>query len=332
MLNLRGINYGCAIGASGIEGFFSGKEYKYRKTWSYTLMSYVLSLIYGKQNMTFCGKTFTANRTIGNAVLEDDGVTMKDFLPDCIHPYILDGIALNAVGLSNIGVDELIYKNIWQKMEKPFMLSFMAVGKTRDERYKEIMYFVERLRSQISKFEAPVALQINFSCPNVGHDQTELLKEIIPFLDIASSLNIPLIPKVSLLLSPSIVSEISKDKNCDAICITNTIPFGEMPDKIDWNKVFGSDKKTDSPLAKYGGGGLSGKILFPLLCEWLKESEKHDIQKPIIAGGGIMSSRDVRTLSRFKNVKAISPGSVIFLRPLSLPGIIKTANNIFSQK
>ncbi len=325
-MKLKGIDFGKAIGASGIQGFFSENEYKYHHKWWYKRIMGLLG--YSLEGMTFCAKTMTLFANKGNAELEDDGVTLKEFLPDCIKPYIWHGIALNAVGLSNIGAHGLLRKNIWQERTKPFMLSFMAIGKTKEERLTELEEFVDVLKFFLLNFKAKIALQINVSCPNMGHNQDELIDEIIPFLETASVLGIPLVPKLNILVNPETAFKISQHPACDAICISNTIPFGQLPDKIDWKDLWGG-KEIFSPLAKYGGGGLSGKLLFPLLCEWLDEAEQYEFTKPIIAGGGIMSHYDVETLREYNIVKAISPGSVVFLRPWRLGKIIRTANKLF---
>ena len=110
--------------------------------------------------------------------------------------------------------------------------------------------------------------------------------------------------------------EISTYPNCDALCISNTIPYGQLPDRIPWEKLFGSALKEESPLAKYGGG-LSGKLLLPLLLEWIRAARKRDITKPINAGGGILSLPDA--ISVFEDLgsgnDSISLGSIAFLRP-----------------
>lgn len=114
-------------------------------------------------------------------------------------------------------------------------------------------------------FSAPFGLQINLSCPNTGHDPHELIGESAKVLEIASSLGVPIMPKYSIASAPiKAVFRLNDHPYCDAICVSNTLPFGWQG--IDWKSVWGS---TTSPLAKLGGGGLSGKTLRPLVCEWI---------------------------------------------------------------
>ncbi|MFA6095936.1 MAG: HisA/HisF-related TIM barrel protein, partial [Candidatus Paceibacterota bacterium] len=143
-------------------------------------------------------------------------------------------------------------------------------------------------------------------------------------LDIASVLGIPLVPKVNLLLCPTTVQAIAAHEACDAICISNTLPWGTLPEIIDWKGLFGSDV---SPLAKYGGGGLSGAPLLPLLRGWLAEA-RDVVKKPIIAGGGILSADDVEAVSR-QGVSAVALGTIAMLRPWSVADAIERAHDKF---
>jgi dihydroorotate dehydrogenase len=202
----------------------------------------------------------------------------------------------------------------------------MSVEKTAKERITELQEFVKLFAEYLPKFNAPVGLQINFSCPNVGVDIEYLSSEAKTGLRIASALGIPLMPKFSVLASVKTIKEISDNPNCDAICISNTIPWGKLPDKIDWKNLFGSDV---SPLVQFDSGGLSGKPLLPLVVKWVVDARYAGIEKPINAGGGILSPDDVRLLY---NVLASSVfiGSVATLRPWRVKEIIEKAHVLFA--
>ena len=109
---------------------------------------------------------------------------------------------------------------------------------------------------------------------------------------------------------------------CDAIIMSNTIPWGQLPDRIDWKGLFGTDV---SPVAKYGGGGLSGKPLLPIVTDWIRGARVKGVVKPIVAGGGILSKADAdRMLDA--GADAVELGSVAFLRPWRVQGIINHVN------
>jgi len=211
---LRGISFGPVLGASGVQGFF-GEGYPYHH-WAH-----LLGLNF--TGMTFVAKTTTLQPRTGNMKLASDGITPVRLLPDCIHVSArswLQGAALNAVGLSGPGAEALFNDGRWQKRTKPFMLSFMSVAETKQERMQELRGFVTLLKSFLPGFNAPIALQINFSCPNVGHDPSELLGEIEEALEIATVLDIPLIPKLNVDAPPEIAVTLSSNPRCGAICLS----------------------------------------------------------------------------------------------------------------
>jgi dihydroorotate dehydrogenase len=188
----------------------------------------------------------------------------------------------------------------------------MSVEKIARYRLEELSAFITLLARYLPNFNAPVGLQINYSCPNVGlHlDWNDLLCEVGEGLSIASRLGIPLMPKFNVTLPPEVARTIGDHPLCDALCISNTIPYGQLPDRIRWEKYFGSV----SPLTQYGGGGLSGKPLLPLLLEWLTAIRELGFEKPINAGGGILSLTDARNVLD-TGADSIFLGSIAFLRP-----------------
>ena len=80
---------------------------------------------------------------------------------------------------------------------------------------------------------------------------------------------------------------IARSGLCDGISYANTLKFGRLPGEIPWKKLFGTDDPEKSPLAKYGGGGLSGWILGDLICRRIEGFRREEPYFPIMAGGGI---------------------------------------------
>lgn len=322
---LRNIDFSPAQGASGVQGFFGNLEYPEYKH------SKIIKSVFGNifDGMGFVAKTGTTHYNQGNVRMEEDGFSFALFSPPAIYPMPLRGAMLNVVGLSNPGYEALLDKCHWFKRREPFMISFMPIKHSKEERLEETREFAKIIERYSECFEAKFAIQVNFSCPNVDGEQEKLVRESSQILDILSRLNIPLIPKINALLYPELAFEVMKHDAADALCVSNTIPFGENAEwlnhRIDWSKFSTKDGK--SPLQKRGfekGGGLSGKPVFPITCEWLRSAERCEWnKKPIIAGGGVMSKEDVGILAQFKNVEAISIGTVATLRPWRVPSIIK---------
>ena len=88
--------------------------------------------------------------------------------------------------------------------------------------------------------------------------------------------------------------------------------------------LFGSEV---SPLAKCGGGGLSGRPLFPLMIDYLSSLRAAGWEKPIIAGGGILSQNNV--VNAFAHgADAIELGSVSLLKPWRIRSLIQESNHV----
>jgi dihydroorotate dehydrogenase len=310
-MRLRGIDFGSVWGASGVQGFF-GEGYWFHH----------LGKPFGLDfnGVTFVAKTTTLNAREGNMPLRGD-LTPAERFPKCIVAKPFKGAALNSVGLSGPGAEALFKDGRWQKAQNSFFISFMSVAGSAKERTEELRQFVDICKKYLPTFRAPVGLQINYSCPNTGLHVEELIGEVADGLAIAAQLAIPLVPKFNVVLPVEIACDIAAHPACDALCVSNTIPWGQLPEKIDWEGIFGSNQ---SPLAHLGGGGLSGKPLLPLLLDWLTQAREAGLAKPINAGGGILSKQDARMVLD-AGADSIFIGSVAFLRPWRVRGITTEA-------
>lgn len=312
------VEFGHVFNSSGARNFY---------TEGYPFHRWIPGLSYAR--CTFIAKTTTLLPREGNMPLETNGNMPTEFKPDCIRVYPWKGVVLNAVGLSGPGANLLLMIGIWQVIAKPFLLSFMSTADNATARLDELRTFVELLANTQGEFLGPgFGLQINFSCPNVGLKLKELSGEVTAALDIAATLDIPLIPKFNATLPIEQALTIGSHPACHAISISNTIPWGQMPDAINWKALFGTET---SPLAKFGGGGLSGKPLLPIVRGWIKNARLAGFTKPIMGGGGILSKGDADAMLG-AGASAIELGSVSLLRPWRVQGIINHVNLRFAEQ
>ena len=312
-MKLRGIDFGDVLGASGVQGFF-GEGYWFHAFWKYFGLNF--------SGMTFVSKTATFCPRPGNMPLEN--YHPRDFFPSCVYAKFWKGLVLNAVGLSNPGLSALLSAGEWQKRTKPFMISVASVAQSQKDRLEELRAMVDMLGFFKKDFKAPFGLQINLSCPNTGHALSDLIAESEMALEIASALDVPLMPKYSIASAPTdVIARLNNNPHCDAICVSNTVPFGWC--WIDWEEVWGSKV---SPLESLGGGGLSGKNLCPFVCKWIKDLRGKGFAKPINGGGGILSCEDVNNYYQ-AGASSIFLGSVATLRPWRVQKIIGHANSIW---
>lgn len=328
---LRGIDFGPILNASGARGIF-GEEYKHHKLLGPLRPNF--------NGCAFVAKTTTLDGRKGNMPMQEDGITPKELMPRCILPnfsraknlpisikMFLEGLMLNAVSLSGPGAEFILKTHRWQNLAENFLISFMPVAQMAKERILELESFVKLLLRYLPGFKAKFGLQINYSCPNVGLDLAKLIDEAKSGLSIASELGIPLMPKFNVLAPAEAVKEISDDPNCDAICISNTIAWGKLPEKINWKKLFGADI---SPLAEFGGGALSGWPLLQLVEEWVREARKIGIAKPINAGGGILRPYDIDILHQ-AGASSVFIGAMATLRSWRVEKTIARAHQIFGK-
>lgn len=316
-MKLRGIDFGHVLDASGVRGWF-GEGHSFHPF----LRPFGLNF----DGSTFVAKTTTLGPREGNASMRRDGITPRVLRQRAVRVNFRKGVVLNAFSLTGPGFPALLATGRWQRLDRPFFLSFMAIEESAEGSRREVREFVRLLRAALPQFSAPVGLQINYSCPNVHH--REELQDFWAQLDEYKGLSIPLMVKLSITTPPDMAVSLARHPACDAICVSNTLPWGALQNQIDWNRLFGSSR---SPLEHLGGGGLSGTPLLPLVADWVRRARSEGLTKPINAGGGIMRPRDVDVLVD-AGASSVFVGSIAMLRGWRLQGTIRRANALLSAR
>jgi len=327
-------------GSSGIQGFYGITdlhEYKYQKYYKK-----VFKKGYNFDGMDFTAKTVTLNYREGNTALE--GFRLRDFLPKSIwvspRSFLL-GYALNAIGLSNPGLKYILEQGYWQERKgEKFVISIQLESDNIADMLAEIGEITRLLNKYLPRDKYPYILQINLSCPNTEHDieidelslEKDILairkfKEYIPGVEIWLKYN---------ALVPSKVIGIMK-RYCDGFAISNTIPFGTEGIGINWKYYFlwywlFGKSPLERRLKKGFAGGLSGILIRKFVLSKIQELCKDHPDANFKAGGGIMRKKHVDPYVALANVVRIVPGSVAFLRPWRLQGIIQYANEKFAER
>lgn len=348
-VEIGGIEFPPCLAASGAMGNFS-ENYFHHSVFS------KLGLL-NKSGTTFVSKTATLNQRDGNMPYENgNNFGPKELMPSCIKVDLLTGNTLNAVGLSNPGLEAFLKTNKWQQLKDSFWISIMSIAGSAEERKAEMEKMIELIIFYKQCFSTNFGLQINLSCPNTSHDPCVLMSEANDMINIAAKSGVPIMAKFNITVPIDALLELEKNPNLDAICLSNTIPFGWDPyynsdvfntfrqggwdesdidfrsDKyeqyricnINWKKRFGKE----SPLKKFGGGGLSGPVIKPFVLHYISELRKAGFKKHINGGGGISCADDV-DLYKKAGADSIFYGSVANTRPWQVSKIIKRANEIF---
>ena len=324
MLTLNGVKYGNIFCAPGAQGFF-GEGYPYHRYFRHLGLNWGDAAVGSPMHCGFVSKTITLNERAGNMPMRSDRLTPRELIPRSIVVKPFSGHVLNAVGLTGPGIDWALESGRWQSRTAPFMISFMPVAGSPDERLAETKQFVERLKAALARFSTPVALQFNRACPNTGHPPSEFYSETEAHLDILAELGIPIVINYNPTVPVKVMQTTTKHEACTGLWIANTIPWDDP--RINWQHIFGTTK---SPLEARGlpiggAGGLSGPACFPHTVERVLEARAHGITKPIVAGNGIQHPSDVRVLFN-AGADAVAIGTIAMVRPWRMTRIIRAAN------
>jgi dihydroorotate dehydrogenase (NAD+) catalytic subunit len=212
---------------------------------------------------------------------------------------------LNAIGLSNIGVDRFI------KEKLPFLREFKTkiIVNVAGSTIEEYLKVVERL-NQVKGIDM---LEINISCPNVkeggmafgsdGDSAYGCMKAIREMTDY------PLMAK----LTPNVrdIVEIAlavQEAKADCFSLINTLVGMAI------------DSKTRKPFLANVTGGLSGPAIKPIaLAMVFKVAQK--VKIPVIGIGGIMNTEDALEFI-LAGASMIQVGTANFVDPLTTIKII----------
>lgn len=211
---------------------------------------------------------------------------------DCIRFIWEDGKIVgvaNAFGLTNPGINWWI-KTVGPKLDSSKIpLVGSIFGEPRE---------LAKMAGILNDFDL-VGLEVNASCPNTDDDTLSNSDRVIQSCAVvAESSRHPVVLKVSVVhdiekIMPAVRGMV------EAVSV-NSVP---------WHIAF---RNRQSPLAKYGGGGVSGKIAQPFTWAFA-ERLKSITDIPVIAPS-VWDYEDIGTL-RAKGFGAFSFGSVFLPHP-----------------
>ncbi len=264
----------------------------------------------------FLGKTFKTPLVLASGVLGVTaasmhraikngcgGVTVKSVsnLPRTGHPNpTMIGekhFFLNAVGLSNPGVDEALSElRAFKTMTKAPLIGSIFAG-TADE-------FAE-VAEKIS--EAPIDfLEVDISCPNVGNEFGDPFAYSIPAIEmitkkVKAKTKVPVIMK----LSPNAwnIAELAKAAEAagaDAITAVNTV------------SGMAIDVRARMPILHNKQGGISGPALFPIALNCVYQIYQA-VKIPIIGTGGITTGENALAMI-MAGATLLGVGSAVYYR------------------
>ncbi len=196
-----------------------------------------------------------------------------------------DGGMLNAYGLTNKGV-AAVAPEIGAACREGFQVIpnfWPEFTKGREVVERELLEAVALYREHLG--EAFWALELNFSCPNVPEDLACNWRDGLACVQVLKSAHPDLfvIGKISIRHPYEFAQELER-AGAGALHAINTIPY---------ELVFPPDRFPPSPLAKVGGGGVSGGPAFAQAYQYNK-GLRPLVRLPLIMGCGVTGCDEVR--------------------------------------
>jgi dihydroorotate dehydrogenase (NAD+) catalytic subunit len=217
-------------------------------------------------------------------------------------PVIFDwgGGLINAVGLSNPGIDDFVVQFGRVATDFPVNISIYA------EHAEEFPVIVEKLQVLSHNF-----IELNLSCPNVSEEfgtpfahskeQTAHVTRIVK--DVSDKpVIVKLSPNVHDIIS---IAKAAEDAGADAICVINTFGPGMI---INTN--------TAAPLLGNMCGGISGTAILPITVKIVYELYKN-VRIPIIGTGGV-TDVDSALQVLMAGASLYGMGSVVYQKGLGI--------------
>lgn len=215
---------------------------------------------------------------------------------------------LNSIGLENPGIEAFIERKMpfLDKLGVPVIMSIASEGN-----YDEFIMLAEKADA----IPGVAAVEVNISCPNVsGKGRCKLVSQD-PVLSaevvrrVRQATSKPVITK----LSPNVtdigeIAQAVEEAGSDAISLINTL------------SGMAVDINTRRPKLANIMGGLSGPAIRPIAVRMTYEVFQR-VRIPIIAMGGIMSSRDALEFI-ICGASLVCAGTVNFINPAASGEII----------
>ncbi|MEW6244800.1 MAG: dihydroorotate dehydrogenase [Bacillota bacterium] len=212
---------------------------------------------------------------------------------------------INAVGIPSEGVDAFIRDQMPLLRQTGTVVIVSIAGSTAPQ-YGE-------LAARLSKVPGIDALELNLSCPNIGHglpfaQDPGLLAEAVSAA--RSNTGLPIIAKMSPNVTDiAAMSKIALDAGADILAIANTV--NAMVIDI-WKR---------QPVLGNVAGGLSGPAIRPIAVRnvWRVYEQ---LEAPIIGSGGIATWQDAVEFL-LAGARAVAVGVANFINPNAMKEIIE---------
>ena len=221
---------------------------------------------------------------------------------------------LNAIGLQNPGVDEII-SNQLKKLEK---YDVPIIANVAGSDIDDYVYVADK----ISKSPNVKALELNISCPNVKHGGIQFGTDPNVARNLTEKVKAVSSVPVYVKLSPNVT---------DIVAMAKAVETGGADGLTMINTLVGIvlDKKTGKPIIANTTGGLSGPAIKPVAIRMVYQVAQA-VNIPIIGMGGVMDEWDVRDFIS-AGASAVAVGTANFTDPFVCPKIIDNLESALDE-
>ncbi len=223
---------------------------------------------------------------------------------------------LNAVGLQNPGVDEVI------RHEMPALRAIYAgpiIANISGFSIDEYAYVCER----IDKETDAAILEVNISCPNVHNGGMAFGTNPEAAAAVTRAVKAVTTKPVFMKLSPNVTDITAIAKACveagaDGLCLINTVLGMRI------------DIKHRKPVLANTYGGYSGPGVFPIALRMVHQVHKACPEIPIIGCGGVSRAEDVIEMM-MAGASAVEIGAASLQNPTACREIIENLPKVMRE-
>ncbi|MBR7070792.1 MAG: dihydroorotate dehydrogenase [Clostridia bacterium] len=214
---------------------------------------------------------------------------------------------LNAVGLQNPGVDQVIAQEL-PKLKQCFQKPVMAnVSGFSVSDYADTC-------AQLDKEEQIGWLEVNVSCPNVHGGGMSFGTDPNAAAEVVRAVKAVTVKPVIVKLSPNVtdivaIAKACEDAGADGISLINTLLGMRI------------DLKSRQPVLANKMGGFSGPAVFPIALRMVYQVA-NAVKIPVVGMGGVASAEDVLEMM-LAGATAVEIGAANLVDPFACKKIIE---------
>lgn len=222
---------------------------------------------------------------------------------------------LNAIGLQNIGVERFLADVAPRLADTGATCVANIYGKTVEE-YEEVA-------RRLSGVDAPAAIEVNASCPNVREGGLAFGATPAGIAELTARVRRCTAKPLWVKLSPNVadiaaIAKAAEGSGADAVSLINTIVGMAV------------DHRTRRPKLSNVTGGLSGPAIKPVALRMTWEAAKA-VRIPVIGIGGIQSAADALEFL-LVGASAVQVGTANFRNPRACVDILEGIEAFFREE